>query len=234
MSKLIVYYGATASFANPLSTQFDGVNEYVTHAGSLVSASAGTIDLWVKVLSFGSGAARMIFSDSGGYIQLQQILSATGQYRFGIFSGGARYSGTVTLILNTWYHLVCVWSSGVVPKLYVNKTLYAGPVVAGAIGDVTLPFSTGGLAAIATTHSNIVLNLWNVWNKAFTQAEVDELYDTNAGKPMNPNLHSAAANLTHYYRSGNGDTYPTITDNKGSSNGTMTNMEAGDFVSDAP
>ena len=38
-----------------------------------------------------------------------------------------------------------------------------------------------------------------------------------------------------WYRNGDGDTYPTITDNgSGGNNGTMTNMTAGSIVSDVP
>ena len=40
-----------------------------------------------------------------------------------------------------------------------------------------------------------------------------------------------SGDLTHWWRMGDGDTYPTITDNEGSINGTMTNMTSGDIVS---
>ena len=45
---------------------------------------------------------------------------------------------------------------------------------------------------------------------------------------------SASANLLSYYRMGDGDTFPTISDNKGSVDATMINMTAGDFEADVP
>jgi len=72
-----------------------------------------------------------------------------------------------------------------------------------------------------------------VWNKELSLAEVTEIY--NGGAPTNLLAHSAAANLVGWLRMGDGDTFPTLTDNStGGNDGTMTNMEAGDIVNDAP
>ena len=46
--------------------------------------------------------------------------------------------------------------------------------------------------------------------------------------------YGSSGNLTHYYRMGDGDTYPTITDNEGSLDGTMTNMTSGDIQTEVP
>lgn len=71
------------------------------------------------------------------------------------------------------------------------------------------------------------------WSSAFTAAEHLELF--HGGTPTSPYAHSKKATLLHFYRMGDGDTYPTITDRKGSSNGTAQNMSgAGVIVADAP
>lgn len=71
------------------------------------------------------------------------------------------------------------------------------------------------------------------WSAAFSAAEHAELF--NGGDPMSPRSHSKAGNLLHWYRMGDGDTYPTITDQVGSANGTAQNMAgAGNIVTDAP
>ena len=54
--------------------------------------------------------------------------------------------------------------------------------------------------------------------------QVGELY--NSGTPIDPRTHSRSSNLIHWYRFGDdlvGDLIPTIKDQVGSSNGTMTN-----------
>ena len=67
-------------------------------------------------------------------------------------------------------------------------------------------------------------------------AEVTQLY--NSGVPTNlaadEGGYASSADLTHWWRMGDEDTYPTITDNAGSINGTMTNMTSGDIVEDVP
>ncbi|KKM79446.1 hypothetical protein LCGC14_1349790, partial [marine sediment metagenome] len=69
-----------------------------------------------------------------------------------------------------------------------------------------------------------------MWDKELTQDDVDKIY--NGGKPSDLTLHPSSANLKSFWRMGDGDTSPTIKDNKGTNDGTMTNMEAGDIVVD--
>ena len=70
------------------------------------------------------------------------------------------------------------------------------------------------------------------FDKAAAGTEVSDIY--NSGAPLDLTTLSSNTNLQSWWRMGDGDTYPTITDNKGSVNGTMTNMESGDIVSDVP
>ena len=67
-----------------------------------------------------------------------------------------------------------------------------------------------------------------IYNAELTSGEVTTLY--NSGTPSEP----STTNLVSYYKMGDGDTYPTITDNQGSNNGTMTNMGSEDIVLDTP
>jgi len=80
----------------------------------------------------------------------------------------------------------------------------------------------------------------SVWNKALTSAELLEVY--NSGVPIDlltdTGNYVSSSNLQGWWR--NGDTagasvYPTITDDStNSNNGTMTNMDSGDIVTDVP
>jgi len=96
------------------------------------------------------------------------------------------------------------------------------------IGNVTISSRNGddlmytGLAFQAT-----------LYDKELSGAEVTALY--NGGTQVDATLLSTEPNLVGYWQCGDADTYPTITDRSSSGNdGTMTNMEAGDFVTDAP
>ena len=75
-----------------------------------------------------------------------------------------------------------------------------------------------------------------VWNSALTSAEIVQIY--NSGAPIDltedSGNYASSSDLIHYYRCGDGDTYPTIEDNAGSNDLTMTNMASGDIVEVVP
>lgn len=72
----------------------------------------------------------------------------------------------------------------------------------------------------------------SIWDKELTSGEVNEIY--NGGQPNNLLQHSANANLVSWWRMGDGDTFPILFDSKSTNDGTMTNMLAGDIVTDVP
>lgn len=218
------------TFTNLLSTEFDGVNERVSFgaASGLIGASEFSMGMWIKLLAF-PAANQIIWADSLGRLSLQASDAAgTGNIRFFHFGGGN--SNIVNVPLNTWTRLDLTKKTGSQSLLYKNAVSGAG---ANGVNTDTLAgtFTLGGIAT-AGFSTNIRVNMFEVYNLYLTQANVTERY--NGGVPTNALASSFAANLTHYYRMGNGDTFPTITDRKGSVNGTMTNMESGDFVTDAP
>ena len=69
----------------------------------------------------------------------------------------------------------------------------------------------------------------SIYSRGLTQSEVTSIY--NGGVP---NDVSSISNIEAWWRMGDGDTFPTLTDNIGSNNGTMTNMTSGNIVTDVP
>jgi len=73
-------------------------------------------------------------------------------------------------------------------------------------------------------------------NVALSPAEVTAIY--NSGAPLDLSVdsgnYSSSSSLAHWWRMGDGDTYPIIQDKVGSLDLTMTNMVAGDIVTDVP
>ena len=67
-----------------------------------------------------------------------------------------------------------------------------------------------------------------IWSKKFTKAECEELHDIdNVGKGnLNPYKHSQVANLIFYWKAGDNEAYPDVTDLVGSLMGTMIDMNA--------
>ncbi len=68
------------------------------------------------------------------------------------------------------------------------------------------------------------------WNSELNQSQITTLY--NSGSPSD--LSSFSPSPAHWYRMGDGDTFPTISDSIGSADLTMSNMTAANFVSEVP
>ena len=72
-----------------------------------------------------------------------------------------------------------------------------------------------------------LLNNLSIYPRLVSSSEVRT--STNQAKNLN------TANPVLWWKMGNGDTFPNISDNSGNGHfGQMINMEAGDFVNDAP
>ena len=68
-----------------------------------------------------------------------------------------------------------------------------------------------------------------IFTSSLTPTNVGAIY--NSGTPNN----LASLSPIAWYRMGDGDTFPTLTDNgSGGNNGTMTNMVSGDIETDVP
>ena len=80
-----------------------------------------------------------------------------------------------------------------------------------------------------TFHYNGLLDEVAVFNSELSASNVTSIY--NSGSPADLTSLSPVS----WWRNGDGDTFPTLTDNgSGSNNGTMTNMTSGDIVTDVP
>jgi hypothetical protein len=118
-------------------------------------------------------------------------------------------------------------------KLYLNGVLDSNlPSSAGLSGTLLegQPFQLGSRNSGFYYVGN--MDEVTVWNKELSQAEVAELY--NSGSPTNPTNHSAVGNLASWYRMGDGDTSPTVSDNQSSDDLTMQNMDSSNFEADVP
>jgi hypothetical protein len=71
-----------------------------------------------------------------------------------------------------------------------------------------------------------------IWETELDPSEVTEIW--NSGAPGDLSSHSEVANLVHWWRMGDFDTYKVLADSIGFAHGKMTNMASGDIVADVP
>lgn len=237
-----IFESIIGPYTNAFSTVFDGINDYVdlqdTHQYD--NATAFSVGIWVKPQN--TSVQRSMFSkaqgtgsvfgynfmhNSSGVLFVQ--LRATSQLRQHTFTGSTLTSSVWQLVVFTYAGSQNI--NGL--RAYIDAVIGTTP----ASGGITNTWLFGQSTSIGARDGNTQFFAGNidevtVWTKALTQAEITELY--NSGVPTDPALHSASGSLASHYRMGDGDSFPTIVDNKGSDNGTMINMDAGDFENDVP
>jgi len=230
---------APSAFSNTYSVDFDGVNDYVdlNNGASVNPSSIISLSCWVKFNSL-SNYDGIFGKRMGISVTMPFMLSLdhTSKIRFRIAQSDNTNKNILTnstVSTGTWYHVVGV-ADGTNIKLYLDGTLQTDTDTY----DGTLKQSTADNVYIgrnANDYLNGKIDEAGIWDVALDSDAVTALY--NSGSPIDLSSDSGdydnSSSLEGWWRMGDGDTYPTLTDNSTNSNdGTMTNMASGDIVED--
>lgn len=226
----------TPPFANISSLSFDGVDDYIissldgTSTGGVLPATDSdinlTISLWFKKNDTGQ---KGIFqwanklTDGTPFILIQSLSNAyrillDGNYFVGAFISVGDWNNFI-LIRDSASNIWSGYHNGVLSFTYDD----GGTALSNrsSAQDIYLGNGFGG-------YFNGNVDEVCILNRVVTPTEIVTLSTA-------PTENLSSLNPLAWYRMGDGDTYPTITDNgSGGNNGTMTNMDAGDIVSDVP
>ena len=233
-----------SSFSNTKSILLDGVDDFVNVAdnsnlsfGNGSSDSPFSISTWVKigrataqgiVTKYGSGSStrEWLFYTTGGKLRLLFIDASNGANNFA--------TGSTTLSTDTWYHVACTYDGRGGSTAYNGITLY----INGVAESVTT--SGGSYTAMSNTSQNVEIGKYStnellgnidetaIFSSQLSQSDITAIYGTGV-----PTSLSSYSSLISWWRCGDGDTSPTLTDNgSGGNNGTMTNFST--FSSDVP
>jgi len=221
------------------SIELDGVDDYVNVAdnsnlsfGDGSNDSPFSISAWVNI---DNKNRFRIVSKYDSNLEYLLTTSGSGILVFNLYdnSNGSRISRRISSVMatNTWIHLITTYdgsssSSGI--KIYMNgsraddTTSDSGSYT--AMENTTAPFEIGKtLSVVANGHIDEV----SVFNSELSASDVTTIY--NGGVPND----ISALNPLSWWRCGDGDTAPTLTDNgSGGNNGTMTNFST--FSTDVP
>lgn len=233
---------ARGGFTNQYSATFDGADDYVdlgtpSDLNLTLSTQQLTISLWAKRTDAGGSETDLLSRFYTGAATVYSLILFWPASASRSYASNASYSEAGNPTANAWHHWLYVVSGAGAVTLYLDNSAGTG----GTAGSGTLA-TTKWLLSCRWTSSGMsaVSNCWkgqidevSFWSVAFSASERAEIY--NSGKPNDLLRHSRAASLLHWYRMGDGDTYPTVTDRKGSANGTATNMAgAANFALDVP
>ena len=228
-----------SSFSNLKSISLDGVDDFVTMGDVLdfERTSAFSISAWVK--RGGTGVNDTVVSkmeSSGNFRGYLLFISSTNLVKFVLrnvntSSNRLFVDSTSTITDTNWHHILMTYDgsssvSGV--KIYIDGVSDT-VTTAGTLSATTLnssPFNIGArnsnsLFATATIDETAI------FNSELSASDVTAIYGSGV-----PTSLSSYSSLVSWWRCGDGDSAPTLTDNKGSNNGTMTNFLT--FSTDVP
>jgi hypothetical protein len=227
------------AFVNEYSISLDGIDDEVSMDFTNTS-STGSISVWIKPTDYTIANQVVWLYSSGGYRDYISFTQRTdGTLSFSSADGGSTRWRVVTdsaVVSNgVWTHIVFSFdgSNGII---YVNGSAVAQTyeVTTNTTwwwDDLTPTkqrlgiFRVNGYTAQQRYYGNIEEQ--SVFTTALSLMEVSAIY--NSGLPTDL---SSESNILAWYRMGDGDTAPTLTDNIGSNDGTMINFST--FSTDKP
>ena len=236
-----------ASFDNLYSLAFDGVDDYVNigDADVLTPNDSGanrgfSVSFWFKCPS----KTEILLAKSNEYTIW---FDYDRKVRMQLFSGGGlsiyrTFSIDTIASYDIWHNITISWNLGNTDADMIGYL--DGVKHSVALGNASWA-DTGSFVSVSNTDKDLLFGRYNanyaemnfdevaLFDSALSDSESTLIY--NGGTPDNL---SSIDYLIGWWR--NGDTagtsvYPTITDDSSNSNdGTMTNMDSGDIVTDVP
>ena len=238
--------GGGGGFSNVYSLDFDGTDDHLKGGSNFTSLNGlekATFSFWIKPISDAT-TLRFLFnigrSSTALDSQVEMWLYEGGRIQADINTSSRFIRGDISSITyGSWNHIALVLNGGASSnvnkgKIYVNGVNETTSQNLGSFS--TFPNASDPLfiGESSTGHYNPFLGNIDemaIWvGGELSASDISTLY--NSGTPTD--LSSFSTPPTHWWRNGDGDTYPTITDNIGSYNLTMTNMASGDIETDVP
>lgn len=214
---------------SPYALDFDSASsDYIdlgTDSSLDIFGGDFSVSLWFKHTMSSGSAIAMI--EIGGYTNKMAItlgLSSNTGVGFAVdnnwnYNAGSGYND------GNWHHIVATRTSTTY-KIYVDNT----EILFSSGSYAYLTFNTIGKGKFGGNFNGFMSNI-SLWNTALTDGtggtpnQIAEIY--NEGVPSNLNNHSAYSNLVSWWQLGSNSSFNTnwtVLDEKGSNNGTSSNM----------
>jgi hypothetical protein len=224
---------------SPFALDFDGANDRIISVSNsgFTSNDARTFLAWIKSTD-SSGVNKTI-------IQTGPDGTCNGNFELSIHQGklmfntwascGSGYSKSgANVITDGNWHFIAITYDGSNINGYVDGSLAGGdfPVSSVTTSTLNTPYYIGGSATGSYSKEfNGSISNCSIWNAALTSAQVTEIY--SEGIPQNLNNHSAVSSLVSWWQLGSNSSFNTnwtVLDEKGSNNGTSSNMTEASIV----
>lgn len=213
-----------SSFSNLKSIALDGVDDFVDcgSGSSLQITNTLSISAWVKTTDtnyisiYGKGNS---VAQADTYVRMQN----TGVIRAFLNNNAINVTGTTAINDGSWHHVMFVYVPSTSMTIYVD-------------GSQDAQNTTSIPSAINNNYSDVSLGRFQKWLGNLDEVAVwNSDQSANASAIYNSGVPNDIASLSplSWWRCGDGDTAPTLTDNgSGGNDGTMTNFST--FSTDVP
>lgn len=224
--------GGTPPFSNTKSILLDGVDDFVD-CGSFSAYDNGdlSVSVWVKKSSMKT--YEYLVSNSGSGARAGFDIVFENAFRRVSIGRRTRTSDTQTAFLDigftldTWHNIAFTYKDSTrTLKVYMDGALQSTTIGSASTNSASLDFTIGSYQG----SSNFLIGTIDevsVFTTELSASDVTSVY--NNGVPND----ISSLNPLSWWRCGDGDTAPTLTDNgSGGNNGTMTNFST--FSTDVP
>jgi len=230
----VISGGATPPnpFTNTLSTYFDGVDDRI-ECSSLTAYdnSDFSVSIWVKKTT--SGLEYVISNSSAtskaGFDIIINSLNVNFSRRTRTKQATTGYIN-IGFSYNTWNNLVGTYNDTTGDlKLYLNGVLKNTSATSVDVNSASLDLKIGCSTGNSLFFQGGIDEV-SLFNSELSASDVTSIF--NGGVPNN--LNDLSTPPLSWWRMGDGSIYPTINDEIGGNDGTMTNMTSANFVNDVP
>lgn len=230
-------------FSNTFSTLFNGIDETVVIADDATIKITNNLSVfcWVKSTN-ATDTDNCIgkFRTSGNLRSWLLGLSPAGSIEVQVNATGAlgarkQYFSVNTVNDGNWHYIGFTFVSNVL-KLYIDGVEESVTTpqngIVNAMFDTSVDLYLGSLDGSSREFDGNMdeVSLWDT--TVLSASDILGLY--NSGKPTKLSSAAVSANLVSWWRMGDGDSATTVFDNAGSNDGTLTNMDASNYVEDVP
>ncbi len=261
-SKTIVLTVSNPPFANTKSIQFNN-SDYLGANASLLDSTLGragngsgssdawTIGFWVKPTNSSTGRVLFYYGSNdttnSGYIELRLTSANKLRLQYGSNNNHVKILAPTALTVDTWQYVTVTYDGGTtgassadVNDYYSRFSLYVDGVSQttnnstsnyGWSGDITGQNLRVAKLVSGNTLNGEKIDELAIWDSD-QSANIAAIY--NGGTPFD--LSTLSTEPKHWWRMGDGDTYPNLQDSgtEASCTFVMYNMTSADIVNDVP
>ena len=234
----------TASFSNTKSILLDGIDDFVDCSdndnlsfGDSVSDSPFSISAWIKFDNTGSRQGIVAKFNAPNYFEYTFFLESDNTlkgYLFDVPSTNIRGKASTVITTGVWNYVTFTYDGQGGSTAYNGMKIYLNGVDVSSsnvtLNTYTAMHNTSASLKIGQYYGNYAIgniDEVSIFNTELSASDVTTIY--NGGVPNDISSLSPVS----WWRCGDGDTSPTLTDNgSGGNDGTMTNFST--FSTDVP